>query len=108
MKPIGVNSQPHASPSAAAGENPRRYLILAICTLSVLMVTMDGSIVNVALTVLRTDLHASVSGLQWIIDGYVLMLASTVMLSGSIADRVGRRRVFPYWIGHVHRVLSAL
>ena len=94
MKPIGVNSQPHASPSAAAGENPRRYLILAICTLSVLMVTMDGSIVNVALTVLRTDLHASVSGLQWIIDGYVLMLASTVMLSGSIADRVGRRRVF--------------
>jgi EmrB/QacA subfamily drug resistance transporter len=55
---------------------------------------MDATIVNVALPAIRSDLHASVSGLQWTIDAYVLVLASLLMLAGSTADRVGRRRTF--------------
>src|ERR1700733_8329942 len=72
----------------------RRYLILAICCLSLLIVGMDNTIVNAALPSLRTDLHASVSGLQWTIDAYTLVLASLLILSGSTADRIGRRRTF--------------
>jgi EmrB/QacA subfamily drug resistance transporter len=59
-----------------------------------LVVVMDISIVNVALPAIRADLHASVSGLQWTVDAYTLMLASFLLLAGSTADRVGRRRIF--------------
>jgi EmrB/QacA subfamily drug resistance transporter len=72
----------------------RRMLILAICCMSLLIVSLDVTIVNVALPSIQRELHAAVSGLQWIIDAYTLVLASFLMLSGSTADRIGRRRVF--------------
>jgi EmrB/QacA subfamily drug resistance transporter len=72
----------------------RRMLILAICCMSLLIVGLDVTIVNVALPSIQRELHASVSGLQWTIDAYTLVLASFLMLSGSTADRVGRRRTF--------------
>jgi EmrB/QacA subfamily drug resistance transporter len=72
----------------------RRYLILAICCMSLLIVGLDNTIVNVALPSIRRDLNASVSGLQWTVAAYTLVLASLLMLSGSTADRIGRRRVF--------------
>ena len=55
---------------------------------------MDATIVNVALPDIRHDLDASLSGLQWVIDSYTIVLASFLMLGGSTADRYGRRRVF--------------
>jgi EmrB/QacA subfamily drug resistance transporter len=70
----------------------RKYLVLAICCMSLLMVSIDNTIVNVALPSIRRDLSASVSGLQWVIDSYTLVLASLLMLSGSMADRIGRKR----------------
>jgi EmrB/QacA subfamily drug resistance transporter len=69
-------------------------LILAICCMSLLIVGLDATIVNVALPSIAHDLHAPISGLQWTIDAYTLVLASLLMLSGSMADRFGRRRVF--------------
>jgi len=72
----------------------RRVLTLAICCMSLLIVGMDITIVNVALPSIRADLHASVSGLQWVIDAYTVVLASLLILSGSTADRLGRRRTF--------------
>ena len=69
-------------------------LILGICCLSLLMVAMDVTIVNVALPSIRQDLGASISGLQWVIDAYTMVVASLLMLAGSMADRFGRRRVF--------------
>ncbi len=72
----------------------RRLLVLAICCVSLLIVGMDNTIVNVALPSIRRDLSASVEGLQWTIDAYTLVLASLLILSGSTADRLGRRRTF--------------
>jgi EmrB/QacA subfamily drug resistance transporter len=72
----------------------RRFLVLAICCASVIVVVMDISIINVALPAIRRDLHASVSGLQWTVDAYTLVLASFLVLAGSTADRAGRRRIF--------------
>ena len=71
-------------------------LILAICCMSLLVVGMDVTIVNVALPSIQRDLHATVSGLQWILDAYTLVIASLLMLAGSVSDRVGRRRVFQF------------
>jgi EmrB/QacA subfamily drug resistance transporter len=72
----------------------RRLLVLAICCASMVVVVMDISIVNVALPSMRRRLSASVSGLQWTVDAYTLVLAGFLVLAGSTADRVGRRRVF--------------
>ncbi|MBM4791121.1 MFS transporter [Streptomyces sioyaensis] len=72
----------------------RRLLVLAICCMSLLIVSLDATILNVALPSIQHDLHASVSGMQWTIDAYTLVMASLLMLSGSMADRLGRRRVF--------------
>jgi MFS family permease len=72
----------------------RRWLVLAICCVSLFIVGLDSTIVNVALPSIQRDLHAPVSGLQWTVDAYTLVLASFLILSGSTADRVGRRRIF--------------
>jgi EmrB/QacA subfamily drug resistance transporter len=72
----------------------RRYLVLAISCMSLFIVGLDSTIVNVALPGIGRDFHAAVSGLQWTIDAYTLVLAVLLMLSGSTADRLGRRRVF--------------
>ena len=69
-------------------------VVLGICCLSLLAVSMDATIVNVALPDIRRDLGASLAGLQWVIDAYTIVLASFLMLGGSTADRFGRRRVF--------------
>jgi EmrB/QacA subfamily drug resistance transporter len=72
----------------------RRVGVLLICSMSLLIVGLDVTIVNVALPSIRRDFHASLSGLQWTVDAYTLVLASLLMLSGSTADRLGRRRTF--------------
>ncbi|MGW1777089.1 MFS transporter [Streptomyces sp. NPDC002104] len=72
----------------------RRLLILTICCMSLLIVSLDNTVLNVALPSMRRDLHASVAGMQWTIDAYTLVLASLLMLAGSTADRIGRRKVF--------------
>jgi EmrB/QacA subfamily drug resistance transporter len=62
--------------------------------MSLLIVGLDNTIVNVALPSIGRDLHTTVSGLQWTVDAYTLVLASLLMLSGSMGDRLGRKRVF--------------
>ncbi|MFE1884233.1 MFS transporter [Streptomyces diastatochromogenes] len=72
----------------------RRLLVLAICCMSLLIVSLDNTVLNVALPSVQRDLDAPTSGLQWTIDAYTLVLASLLMLAGSTADRVGRKKVF--------------
>src|SRR2546421_3574855 len=72
----------------------QRLLVLAICSMSLLIVGLDTTIVNVALPSIHRSLHASLAGLQWTVDAYTLVLASLLMLAGSTGDRIGRRRTF--------------
>jgi EmrB/QacA subfamily drug resistance transporter len=80
----------------AAATPTRPRLVLAICCMSLLIVGMDVTIVNVALPSIQRDLDASVSSLQWTNAGYTVVLASVLMLGGSTADRLGRARVFKF------------
>ena len=80
--------------SAASPPHVHPYLVLTICCLSLLLISMDVTIINVALPAIQLDLHASLAGLQWVVDAYTLILASLLMFSGSMSDRYGRRRVF--------------
>ena len=72
----------------------RREVVLAICCMSILIVGLDVTILNVALPSIQKDFGASVSGAQWTIDAYTLVIACLLMLSGSTGDRLGRRRTF--------------
>ncbi|GAA3526266.1 MFS transporter [Amycolatopsis ultiminotia] len=83
-----------AAPSGAALSARRKALVLVICCLSLFIVGLDNTIVNLALPSIRRDLGAGLSALQWVIDAYTLALASLLMLAGSVADRMGRRRTF--------------
>ncbi|NII41047.1 EmrB/QacA subfamily drug resistance transporter [Curtobacterium flaccumfaciens] len=62
--------------------------------MSLFIVSMDATVVNVALPSIGRELHSTISGLQWTIDAYTLVLASLLLLSGSTADRIGRRTTF--------------
>ncbi len=68
----------------------RRWGTLAVLCLSLLVIVVDGTIVNVALPTLARQLHASTSGLQWIVDAYTLSFAALLLLAGALADRFGR------------------
>src|SRR6202171_256805 len=72
----------------------RKVIILISCCLSLLIVSIDATIVNVAILSIRAELPASSAQLQWVIDIYTLVLASLLLLSGATANRFGRRRVF--------------
>ncbi|WP_344217832.1 DHA2 family efflux MFS transporter permease subunit [Kribbella sancticallisti] len=72
----------------------RARWVLAATALGSGMAFLDGTVVNVALPSMGQDLNADIAGLQWIINGYMLMLASLILLSGSLGDRLGRRRTF--------------
>jgi EmrB/QacA subfamily drug resistance transporter len=85
---------PQASEQQVVPERHKRLVILGICSMSLLIVGVDSTIVNIALPSIHRSFHSSLSGLQWTIDAYTLVLASLLMLSGSSADRIGRRRVF--------------
>ncbi|MGO1051140.1 DHA2 family efflux MFS transporter permease subunit [Crossiella sp. CA198] len=68
--------------------------VLATTILGSGMAMLDGTIVNVALPAIGREFGASVSGLQWILDGYLLALAALILIAGALGDRYGRRRVF--------------
>ena len=69
----------------------RRWWALAVMCLSLLIISLDNTILNVAIPALENDLHASTSQLQWVIDGYTLVFAGLLLTTGSLGDRFGRR-----------------
>jgi len=69
----------------------RRWLILVLLCLSLMLTVLDVSIVNVALPTIQTDLGATSSDLQWIVDAYTLVFAGLLLTAGSLGDRFGRR-----------------
>lgn len=79
-------------PGNAAARAPR-IALLAIC-LGYFMVILDTTVVNVALVDIQRQLGATVSALQWVVDGYVLVFASLLLTAGALGDRLGGKRVF--------------
>ncbi len=70
----------------------RRWAVLSVLCLAVLVVNIDMTILNVALPTLVHKLHATSSGLQWIVDAYAMAFGGLLLVAGSLADRLGRKR----------------
>src|SRR5487761_1735939 len=81
-------------------------LVLVICSSSLFMLYLDSTVLNVALPSIQRNFDASVAGLQWIVDGFLIGVTSLLLISGSIADRFGRRRMFH--VGLITFCLSSL
>jgi MFS transporter, DHA2 family, multidrug resistance protein len=79
--------------SGMNSQNRRRWLALIALALSVLVVGLDLTVLNLALPTLGTALHASTSDLQWFVDAYSLVLAAALLPAGLLGDRVGRKRM---------------
>ncbi|MEU1624936.1 MFS transporter [Streptomyces sp. NPDC020096] len=74
----------------------RRWTVLAVCCLSMFLVGLDTTIVNVGLPAIGRGLGVGTRSLEWTVDAYTLVLASLLISSGALADRFGRRRVFQF------------
>jgi EmrB/QacA subfamily drug resistance transporter len=79
--------------TTACGQAQRRWT-LAATIIGSSMVFIDGTVVNVALPVLQTNLNASVTDVQWVIEAYTLFLAALLLLGGSLGDRFGRKKIY--------------
>ncbi len=91
----------------AAFESAAGRWLLVVTVAGSGMAFLDGTVVNVALPAIGRDFDASTSALQWILNGYLLTLASLILLGGSLGDRYGRRRIFVIGVG-VFTVASLL
>src|SRR5919202_1245187 len=75
---------------------PRRWWTLLVLCLSLLVIGLDNTILNVALPTMQRDLDASASQLQWIVDVYMLVFAGVLLSAGSLGDRFGRKRALTF------------
>jgi EmrB/QacA subfamily drug resistance transporter len=87
---LAARKVPPRAEDPASTVHARRWYTLAVLCLSLLIIVVDSTIVNVALPTFSRQLHASSSGLQWIVDAYTLTFAALLLLAGTIADRYGR------------------
>ena len=86
----------------------RKWWTLIAVSVAIFMLLLDITVVNVALPDIQRSLHSSFSDLQWVVNAYALTLAAFLLTSGSVADLIGRRRVFVDRPGRVHRLLGRL
>ena len=93
--PAAVGHGDHALPvdTGPAGY-PRRWLAAIVLIVGALMDMIDVTIVNVALPSIRRDLHASATQLEWVVSGYMLAFAATLIIAGNLGDKFGRKRLF--------------
>jgi EmrB/QacA subfamily drug resistance transporter len=87
------------STATAAGATDRKWWTLGAVCVATFMLLLDITVVNTALPAIQQDLGGSFTDLQWVIDAYALSLAALVLTAGSLADRLGRRRVFAIGLG---------
>src|SRR3954454_10085116 len=83
----------HPPTSGARRMRTQRWTLVVVCAATA-MLMLDIAVVNTAMSRIAEDLHTGLSGLQWVIDAYTLSLASVVLSAGSLADRLGRERLF--------------
>ncbi|MEV4208299.1 MFS transporter [Nocardia salmonicida] len=94
-RPVGVSEQPDSSRRRTPNESAA---LTAIC-LGFFMILVDGSALNIALPSIRTEAGGSMAAMQWLVNVYTIALAALLLSAGTLADRLGARRVFVWALG---------
>jgi len=94
QQPAAAAGKPAGTPGQAPRPTARKWTPLVTVCLGAFMLLVDVSIVNVALPKMTDELHSSFTSLQWVVDMYALVLASLLMVAGSLGDRFGHRRLY--------------
>ena len=81
-------------PGGIIGNDPRRWITLAIATTSVLIVSLDMTVLNVAIPTILREFDTTLPSLQWVVTGYALTFASLLIIGGRLGDLFGHRRIF--------------
>ena len=89
---MSVLTAPSPDPDATAVRDPRRWWVLAVLSATVLVVTLDNTVLSVAVPTLARDLRLSAAGVQWVVEAYSLVFAGLLVTAGVLTDRFGRRR----------------
>jgi len=89
--PASARSLP-GSPASPSADGPHARIVLTVASLAFFLITLDMSIVNVALSSIRADLGGGTVGQQWVIDAYTLLFACLLLFAGNLSDRVGAKR----------------
>src|SRR5438477_4182775 len=89
-----IQCAPYSAPSVETRQRSVGTWVLVATILGSSMAFINGTVVNVALPVLQTDLHATATDVQWVVEAYPLFLASLILVGGSLGDHFGRRRIF--------------
>jgi MFS family permease len=97
---------PRDVPQEIGSPGSRKWWILSVLCISVLLVAIDNTIVNVALPTLNRRINASTADLQWIVTAYSLLFAGLLLVAGHLGDRMGRKRILQ--IGLVLFALTSL
>ena len=84
--------------AAALPDGPRARVVVGVASLGFFLITLDISIVNVALAAIRDELGGGTAGQQWVIDGYTLLFAALLLFAGTLADRVGTKRALVWGV----------
>ena len=92
--PLAVTPRASVAAPGTPIKSRRRWVTLVVLCVSLLIVNLDSTILNVALPTIVRDLHASSSELQWIVDAYAIVFAGLLLVFGNASDRVGRKKVF--------------
>jgi DHA2 family methylenomycin A resistance protein-like MFS transporter len=99
---LTISRNAPAAPPAADSAPARRtspHIVLAAALLSFFVISLDGSVVNVALPAISGSLRGSMAGLQWVVDGYTLMFAALMLSAGALSDRIGANRAYAVGLG---------
>ncbi|MET7541123.1 MFS transporter [Streptomyces sp. NPDC005507] len=100
---MSLTASPHRLSKAGAPETDRHATAtLAAAVLGFFVITLDATIVNVALPSIRDALGGGITGLEWVVDAYTLMFAALLLSAGSLSDRIGARRAFSGGLDPVH------
>ena len=89
-----IPAEAESGPDVAAELDPRRWLTLGILILTVVLIALDTSVLNVSIPTILRDLHTTVPALQWVITGYSLTFATLLIIGGRLGDIYGHRRLF--------------
>src|SRR5437870_7127448 len=89
-----IQCAPYTAPGVETRQRSVGTWVLVATILGSSMAFIDGTVVNVALPVLQTELHATATDVQWVVEAYSLFLAALILVGGSLGDHFGRRRVF--------------